>query len=117
MRVDLNELLAELLIVSKLCDLPFRFGEYGRARKGFADGLAFDLISQPISGSMLRLVGTVATAIRFATTARSGADRTGTKIAQTCQLVRDIGTLLLEILKGMRQGYPLDPSVSHTQGH
>ena len=117
LRVDLNELLTELLVVSKLRDLPFRFGECGLAREGFADGPAFDLVSQPIGGSMPRLVGTVATAIRLATTARSGGDGTGTKIAQTCQLARDIGTLLLEILKGMRQGYLLDPSVSHTQGH
>src|SRR5207247_6660497 len=76
LRVDLNELLTELLVVSKLRDLPFRFGACALPREGFADGPAFDLVSQPIGGSMPRLVGTVATAIRLGTPARSGGDGT-----------------------------------------
>src|ERR1019366_4475465 len=65
-RGDLNELLTELLIVAKFRHLALRFGNSCGIRKGLADSLAFDLVSEPISRSMRGFVGTVTAAVRLA---------------------------------------------------
>jgi len=87
--------LTELLIVAKLRHLALRLGEHCSIRKGLADSLAVDLVSEPIRRSMRGLVGTVATTVGLATAARRGGDGTGAEIAQISQLMDYSGTLLL----------------------
>lgn len=97
--IDLNELLTESLVVSKLRHLTLRLGDRRGTRERLADSFAFDLVSQPVSWAMRGLVGLVATTIRFATAAGCSRDRTRTEIAQIGQLTRkERGFTLIELL-------------------
>jgi len=87
---------------AKLGDLPFGLVDSGRVGERFRNGLALDLEGQAEIGAVARLVGLMAAAVEFATTALGGSDGAAADIIQLDDLFDDLGTVLLQGFQGFR---------------
>jgi len=76
----------------------FSFGLSRRELVGqrFGNGLPIEFVSQAEIGAMAWMLGLVAMAVRFATSARGGSDRATTQVAESGDLTDNVTTLLFE---------------------
>jgi hypothetical protein len=73
-RVDLNEILMQVLQFSEFSDFSFGPSHSGLIGQGFGNRLAIDLVGQTEIGAMAWVLGLMAMAVRFATSACGGSD-------------------------------------------
>ena len=80
------------LEVAELRNLALCFMHRCRIGQGLGDGLAFHFESEARIRTVTRVVGTVAVASGLTAPARSGGDGPRTQVAQSRNLVGDLGT-------------------------
>src|SRR6185295_12190769 len=103
---------------TEFSDFSFGLSRRGLTREGFGNSLAVDLVGQAEIGPMAWILRQVAMAVRFAASAHGGSDRAATQVAQSCDLIGNVGPLLLERLErfGGRHSASSYPSVLYTHG-
>jgi hypothetical protein len=96
--------MTELLKLSELVDLLFRFPHCDRHRQGFTDRLALNLIGQTQIGAMAGILRLGTVAGRFSAASDDAGDGTRTQVAQLRERAQQIALLLLQLNQGRRQG-------------
>jgi len=96
--VHLNERANELLEVAKLGNFALGLFPGGRRRQRLSYGLALVFECQSRVRAMHRITGLVTPAVGFAATAAGIGDGTTAQIAQTGELLDEIGSSRLQIL-------------------
>jgi hypothetical protein len=94
--IHVDQLTAELLEFAKLGDLTLGFVDGGWVGERFGNGLALNLGGQAEIGTVARLVGLMAAAVEFATTAFGGSDGAAAEVLQLDDQFDDLGALLLQ---------------------
>jgi hypothetical protein len=96
LRVDLQELFVKGLVFTEFADLSLGLAGGGRGGQRFRDGLALDLIGKAEVRAVAWVFGSMAMAVGLATSASGGSDRTTTQVAESGDLIGDLGAPLCE---------------------
>ena len=97
--VDLKQFTAQFPETVKGLDFALRFAQLGGGGEGFTDRFPIHFTCQPEVGTVARLVWLMTWALRFATAAADGRDRTAAKIAQIDDARQNGAPLLFERIK------------------
>jgi len=104
--VDADQVFTKLLETMKFGDLLLGFAKRGWIGKSLGLGLPSYSSSQAELRIMARIVRLGAMARRFAAAAHDGCNRTGAKIAQTEELLQELGTIGLQGGESIRHEVP-----------
>ena len=96
LRIDLDQFLMQTLQFPEFSDFSFGLSRCGLVGQGFGNSLAVDLVGQAEIGTMAWILGLMAMAVRFATSASGGSDRSTTQIAESGDLTGNVGPLLFQ---------------------
>jgi hypothetical protein len=91
LRVDLQKLLVQGLVLAKLLDLSLGLTYGGRIGQRLSDGPSMELIGETEVGSVTWSIGLMAAAIGLAASTGGGSDGAATQVAEGGDLIGDPG--------------------------
>jgi hypothetical protein len=83
----------------ELGNLPFRLAPGGRAREGFGNGPALNLVCEAEVGAMARMVGLMTMTAGLAAEASDAGDRTTAEVTEPGDLANQLGALVFQSVK------------------
>src|ERR1017187_8511822 len=101
LRVDLDQFLMQVLQFPEFSDFSLGLSRCGLVGQQFSSRLAVDLEGQAEIGTVAWILGLMAMAVRFATSARGGSDRSTTQIAESGDLIGHVDALLFQEIQGL----------------
>src|SRR5271170_4864682 len=109
----------QALQFSEFGDFSFGLSRCGLVGQGLGNRLAVDLEGQAEMGTMAWILGLMAMAVGLATSASGGGDRATTQIAESRDLIGNVGALLFQGFQRLRDRHRGSsyPSVIHTHGY
>jgi hypothetical protein len=86
----------QVLQFPEFSDFSFGLSRCGLVGQGFGSSLAVDLEGQPEIGTVAWILGLMAMAVGFATSARGGSDRSTTQITESRDLLGNVDALVFQ---------------------
>lgn len=96
LRVDLDQLFMQALQFPEFSDFSFGLSGCRLVGQGFGNRLAVDLVGQAEIGTMAWVLWLLAMAAWFAASTSCGSDRATPQIAESRDLIGNVGPLLFE---------------------